>query len=225
MRITVVEDNKSVAQGIAYRLEDAGHAVDQIADGAQADAILRGDWGDLLILDVTLPGLSGLEILRRLRDRGDARPVIVLTALSDTHDRVAGLDAGADDYLIKPFEMAELEARVRALSRRSERPIRTELTFGPLRLDPGARTAHAHDTALDLPRRELALLEALIRADGRIVSRADLIAQVYGTGADVEDSAVEAHISRLRKRLRPLGCTIKVQRGLGYRLTAEAERP
>lgn len=220
MRITVVEDNKSVAQGIAYRLEDAGHAVDQIADGAQADAMLRGDWGDLLILDVTLPGLTGLEILRRLRARADTRPVILLTALSDTTDRVAGLDAGADDYLVKPFEMAELEARVRALSRRSDRPIRAELTFGPLRLDPAARTASTEDGPLDLPRRELALLEALIRADGRIVSRADLIAQVYGTGADVEDSAVEAHISRLRKRLKPLGCAIKVQRGLGYRLEA-----
>ena len=222
MRITIVEDNESVARGIAYRLQDAGHAVDVIADGAHAEAALRGDWGDLLILDVTLPGLDGLSVLRALRARGDARPVILLTALAETGDRVAGLDAGADDYLVKPFEMAELEARVRALGRRSDRPIRAELVFGPLRLDPAARSATAGGVALDLPRRELSLLEALIRAKGRTVPRGDLIEQVYGTGADVEDSAVESHASRLRKRLKPHGVTIRVRRGLGYQL-AEAD--
>ncbi len=218
MRIAIVEDNESVAKGIAYRLEDRGHATDLIHDGADADAFLQSDANDLVVLDINLPHLDGLSVLRNLRARGDARPVLLLTAQGDVEARVTGLDAGADDYLTKPFDMDELEARIRALLRRRGQDIETVLTFGPLRLDVQSRSVAAQDAALDLPRRELSVIEALMRADGRVVAKSDLIEQVYGTGADVEDSAIEVHVSRLRKRLRAHGVDIRAQRGLGYRL-------
>ena len=218
MRIAIVEDNKSVAKGISYRLEDRGHATDLIHDGSDADQFLQSDSNDIIILDVNLPHLDGLSVLRNLRARGDGRPVLLLTARSEVDARVAGLDAGADDYLTKPFDMDELEARIRALSRRVSQPIVTGHQFGALVFDTQARSLLAGEAVLDLPRREIALIDALMSAAGRIVAKADLIEQVYGTGADVEDSAIEVHVSRLRKRLRPHGVDIRVQRGLGYRL-------
>ena len=218
MRIAIVEDNESVAKGIAYRLEDRGHATDLIHDGAAADTFLQGDANDLVVLDINLPHLDGLSILRNLRARGDARPVLLLTAQGDVEARVTGLDAGADDYLTKPFDMDELEARIRALLRRRAQDIETALAFGPLRLDAQSRSVRAGDTPLDLPRRELSVIEALMRSDGRVLAKSDLIEQVYGTGADVEESAIEVHVSRLRKRLRSHGVDIRAQRGLGYRL-------
>ncbi|MEL6564693.1 MAG: response regulator transcription factor [Pseudomonadota bacterium] len=218
MRIAIVEDNESVAKGIAYRLEDRGHATDLIHDGVDADAFLQGDANDLVVLDINLPHLDGLSVLRNLRARGDARPVLLLTAQGDVAARVTGLDAGADDYLTKPFDMDELEARIRALLRRRGQEIETTLAFGPLRFAVQTRTVTTGGAALDLPRRELSVIEALMRADGRVLAKAELIEQVYGTGADVEDSAIEVHVSRLRKRLRSHGVDIRAQRGLGYRL-------
>ncbi|MEO0502688.1 MAG: response regulator transcription factor [Pseudomonadota bacterium] len=218
MRIAIVEDNESVAKGIAYRLEDRGHATDLIHDGAAADTFLQGDANDLVVLDINLPHLDGLSILRNLRARGDARPVLLLTAQGDVEARVTGLDAGADDYLTKPFDMDELEARIRALLRRRAQDIETALAFGPLRLEVQSRSVRAGDVPLDLPRRELSVIEALMRSDGRVLAKSDLIEQVYGTGADVEESAIEVHVSRLRKRLRSHGVDIRAQRGLGYRL-------
>ena len=218
MRIAIVEDNESVAKGIAYRLEDRGHATDLLHDGAAADAFLRDDANDLVVLDINLPGLDGLEVLRNLRARGDMRPVLLLTARGEIDARVAGLDAGADDYLTKPFDMEELEARIRALLRRRGQEIETGLTFGPLTLDTGTRSAMAANVMLELPRRELSVLEALMRAQGRVLSKQDLIEHVYGTGADVEESAIEVHVSRLRKRVKAYGVYIRAQRGLGYRL-------
>ena len=221
MRIVLVEDNEGLAKGIAYRMEDAGHAVDVLSDGLQADDYLRGDGGDVVILDVNLPGLDGLSVLRGMRARGDARPVILLTARAGLGDRVAGLDAGADDYLVKPFEMAELEARVRALARRP-REMRERLALGPLALDIGARQVELAGEPVEIPRREVSILEALMGASGRTVPKGELIEQVYGVGADIDESAVEGHISRLRKRLRPHGIAITVRRGLGYAI-AEGE--
>lgn len=223
MRIALVEDNESLAAGIAYRLQDLGHSVDRLVDGEHADAHLRDDGADLVILDINLPGLDGLTILTRLRDRGDGRPVLLLTARGDTGDLVRGLDAGADDYLIKPFEMAELEARVRALSRRGQTALRNKLSFGPLTLDQGARQVEIDGIPQQFPRREISLLERLLSATGRTVPKSALLDHTYGTGADVEEAAIEAHISRLRKRLRPYGIAIQVQRGLGYRLTLETK--
>lgn len=221
MRIVLVEDNSGLAKGIAYRMQDAGHAVDIVPDGLQADDFLRNGGGDLVILDINLPGLDGLSILRNMRGRGDDRPVILLTARSGTDERVRGLDSGADDYLVKPFEMAELEARVRALSRRKDHALRDTLEFGPLVLDLGARQVEIGGVPLAMPRREVSVLELLLSANGRIVPKIDLLEHVYGVGADAEESAVEVHVSRLRKRLKPHGLRIVVQRGLGYAIARD----
>lgn len=220
MRIAIVEDNESVAKGIAYVLRDTGHAVDLLHDGAEADAFLRDDGGDLLVLDINLPTLSGLEILRNLRARGDSRPVLILTARFETAERIAGLDAGADDYLVKPFEMAELEARIRALARRRDVPMIQRLTIGALTFDPDARQVSGPDGPLDLPRRELSVFETMIQMQGRTVSKSQLLDQVYGVGVDIEEQVVEVYVSRLRKRLKPYAVEIRVRRGLGYQMQA-----
>ena len=221
MRITLVEDNTSLAKGITYRLEDVGHAVDVLGCGAAAEAYLKTDTSDLIILDINLPGLDGLTLLKGLRARGDSRPVILLTARAETKDRVLGLDAGADDYLIKPFEMAELEARVRALLRRRAIPQRQVEMLGPLTFDVAGRQLTCGGSEIDVPRREMSILECLSAASGRLVSKTMLLDHAYGTGADVEDTVIEVYISRLRRRLKPYGVQIKTQRGLGYQLVVE----
>ncbi|MCG6902384.1 MAG: response regulator transcription factor [Rhodobacter sp.] len=223
MRIVVVEDNESVAKGIAYRLNDVGHSVDLIDDGDVADLHLRDDGSDIVILDINLPGMDGLSILSNMRARGDQRPVILLTAKSELEDRVRGLDAGADDYLVKPFEMDELEARIRALSRRKPRQLRDALSLGALSLDLGARQVFVEGVALDIPRREVSVLEALLSANGRVVSRSELLDHIYGIGSDIEPRAIEAHVSRLRKRLGAYGYAIRVHRGVGYSLTEPSQ--
>lgn len=222
MRIILVEDNASLARGITYRLQDAGHAVDVLDDGDVADSYLRADQADLVILDINLPRRDGIAVLKGMRARGDDRPVLLLSARADTADRVRGLDAGADDYLAKPFEMVELEARIRALSRRKPMPFRKVLTLGPLVLDLDARQVAISGEPVAIPRREISILEALMAANGRNVSKANLLEHTYGTGTDIEEAAIEAHISRLRKRLKPYTITIVVQRGLGYAIAANA---
>lgn len=221
LRIILVEDNESLAKGISYRMEDIGHAVDVLDDGLSADEYLRSSGGDVVILDINLPGLDGLSILRNMRARGDERPVIMLTARADIQERVAGLDMGADDYLVKPFEMEELEARIRALARRKPRELRNRLELGPVALDLDARQLAIDDQPVPIPRREISVLELLLTAQGRTVSKQDLLDHTYGVGSDIEESAIEVHVSRLRKRLRPHGLTITVQRGLGYALIEE----
>lgn len=218
MRIAVIEDNRSLRKGISYRLEDDGHAVDQLSDGTEADLFLSHESGDLIILDINLPGLSGLEILTNLRSRNDPRPVILLTARSTTADRVAGLDAGADDYLVKPFAMDELAARVRALARRKEVAPQKALALGRLVLSLEPLGLTAEGQALDVPRRELTLLEVLARADGAAVSKERLLDQVYGAGSETDEKVVEVYVSRLRKRLRAFDIEIRVSRGIGYSL-------
>jgi two-component system OmpR family response regulator len=216
MRIAIIEDNESVAKGIAYRMQDRGHATDILNDGLAADDFLRSDGNEIIILDINLPGTDGITILKRMRARGDHRPVLLLTARSATVARVSGLDAGADDYLVKPFEMDELEARIRALSRRVPQKVATDYTMGGLRYVPDERKVTIHGQAMELPRRELSLLDALMRARNGVRSKAQLLDTLYGTGADVGESAVEAHISRLRKKLAPAGVEIKAQRNIGY---------
>ena len=218
MRIAIVEDNINVAKGIAYRLQDRGHATDILHDGIEADAFLRRDGNDLIVLDIKLPSMDGITILRNLRARGDQRPVLLLTANNDSSSLVAGLDAGADDYLTKPFEMEVLEARLRALGRRKATALKVELRFGDLAFNISSWVITCGDQKLEMPRRERALLEILMSSIGRNVPKSALLEHLYGTGADVEDSAVEVNISRLRKRLVPLGFEIRVQRGLGYQL-------
>lgn len=221
MRIVIVEDNVSVAKGIAYVLQDTGHAIDLIHDGMQADTFLQNDGADLVVLDINLPGKNGIEVLQNMRLRGDRRPVLLLTARSSTSERIEGLDAGADDYLVKPFEMPELEARIRALSRRRESPVIHTVSIGPLSFDPESRHLSGPDGEIDLPRREMSVFETLAMAQGRTISKSQLLDSVYGTGTDVEDTVVEVYVSRLRKRLKPFGLGIKVRRGLGYQLQVE----
>ncbi|MEM7198162.1 MAG: response regulator transcription factor, partial [Pseudomonadota bacterium] len=169
-------------------------------------------------LDINLPGKSGLEILQNLRARDNGMPVILLSARTQTADRVSGLDMGADDYLIKPFEMKELEARIRALSRRRDLIYAPIETLGPLRFNRTFRNLTIRGETIALPRRELAALECLLERHGTIISKNTLLDHIYGVGSDINDVAVEPHISRLRNRLKPYGVEIKSARGLGYML-------
>ncbi len=220
MRIVVVEDNLSVAKGIRYHLQDAGHAVDLFHNGAEAAAFLSSDTADMVVLDISLPEKDGLTVLREMRLRGDDRPVLLLTARSETADKVAGLDAGADDYLSKPFEMAEFNARIRALSRRVAEQPKASRSIGQLQFELTSRMIHGPDGPLDIPRREVALFERLLLAEGRLVTKQRLLDSLYGTGADVDEPVVEVYVSRLRKRLQPYGVLITVKRGLGYMMQA-----
>jgi two-component system OmpR family response regulator len=220
MRIVIVEDNETLAKAIAYRLRDRGHGADILHDGGEADLFLARESADLIVLDINLPAKSGLDILRALRARGDTAPVILLTARSGLEDRVAGLDLGADDYLVKPFEMDELEARIRALSRRKNLEYGALETIGDLVFDRAARQLSASGAPIVLARKELAIFECLLERRGRIVSKSLLTDHVYGVGADVEETVVEPHVSRLRRRLAGHGVAIKTARGLGYMLEA-----
>lgn len=216
MRIALVEDNEMLADGIAKALGDEGHGVDLLQDGDQADDYLKSDSVDLVILDLALPGLDGLEVLKRLRQRGDATPVLVLTARGDLGDRIKGLDVGADDYLVKPFEMAELEARVRALLRRASARDSLEIALRRLRYDRAARRAFVDEAEIRLPMKELSLLECLLDRQGQIVSKETIADHLYGAGSDVDVKVIELYIHRLRKRLLPADVRIRTVRGLGY---------
>ncbi|WP_116133118.1 response regulator transcription factor [Tropicimonas sp. IMCC34043] len=218
MRIVLIEDNERLAKGIENSLRDQGHAVDWLSDGAEASRFLEAEGADIAIIDVNLPGLSGFEMVRALRKRGSTIPVIMLTARAELDDRVEGLDSGADDYLVKPFEMAELTARIRALSRRRSDIQTGAQDVGQLRFDRIARTVTGPDGAVDLPRRELALFECLVEHSGRIVSKDRISDTLYGVGSEVEANAVELLVSRLRRKLTGTGVTIRTARGLGYLL-------
>ena len=218
MRIVLVEDNEALAKGVAHCLRDAGHAVDMIANGGTADAFLSSEGADLVILDVTLPEMDGIEILRRMRRREDVTPVILLTARAAVENRVEGLDAGADDYLVKPFEMAELEARVRALLRRPGDAVAEAIRIGALDYAPKTNELAHEGAPLELPRKERAVFECLFRHRSRLASKSVLLDHVYGVGTEVEDKVIEVLVSRLRKRLAPYGLRIRTARGLGYRL-------
>ncbi|WP_252508740.1 response regulator transcription factor [Magnetospira sp. QH-2] len=219
----IIEDNKSLATGIAHRFRDHGHAIDLLHDGQEGDTFLSREGADLVILDINLPGMNGMDILRRMRERNDLTPVLMLTARTDISDRVQGLDAGADDYLIKPFEMDELEARVRALCRRRGAARSTAQAIGTLSFDIAARILRSGEEVLDLRRRELAAFECLFERRGRLVPKSLLLDQMYGIGADVDEKVVEVTISRLRKKLAGHRVKIKAARGLGY-LMEDADR-
>lgn len=216
MRIAIVEDNAALANGIAHQMCDDGHSVNVIGDGELALDFLLQDGADLVILDVNLPGKDGFEVLRSLRKSGNQVPIILLTARGDLQDRVAGLNAGADDYLIKPFEMEELQARIRALLRRKPLADSDFVAFGALSYDRAGRRLIAQDHDIDLPRRELAVFECLFDRPNQIVSKTVLADHLYGVGAEVEERVVEVYVSRLRKKLAPYDISIKAARGLGY---------
>ncbi len=216
VRIVLIEDNAILARALIQALQEAGHAVDWLEDGQDADRFLAQTGADLAILDVNLPSLGGLEVLRRLRARGDTYPVLMLTAQGQVQDRVAGLDAGADDYLVKPFEISELHARLRALARRPSEARRDIETIGAVSFDRAARSLSGHDGVISLSRRELSLFEAFADNPGRVLSKEQLGERIYGVGADIDANAVELLVSRLRRKLDGHGLTIRTLRGLGY---------
>ena len=215
MRILIAEDDAIIADGLARSLRQGGYAVDWAPNGLEADAALMTVVYDLLILDLGLPKLAGLEVLTRLRGRGAAVPVLILTALDGTGDRVKGLDLGADDYMVKPFELAELEARVRALTRRSAGTAPT-IQCGQLTYDQVGRVAQIEGQALDLSAREIGLLEVLLTRMGRLVSKDQLVDHLCGWGEEVSHNAIEVYVHRLRKKLEAGGVKIATVRGLGY---------
>jgi two-component system OmpR family response regulator len=220
MRILVAEDDAVLADGLRHALRQAGYAVDCVNSGPEADGAVASGTFDLLILDLGLPKMGGLEVLRRLRARQSHLPVLILTAMDAVNDRVRGLDLGADDYLAKPFVLAELEARVRALTRRgqSSSPL---LYHGTLSYDTVGKVARVEGVAIELSAREHALLEILLQRPGSMVSKEHLVDHVCEWGEEVSTNAIEVYIHRLRKKLERGGVKIVTVRGLGYCL----ERP
>jgi len=214
MRILLAEDDPLLGDGLMVGLRQAGHAVDWVKDGMAADLALSSESFDLLVLDLGLPRLAGLEVLRRLRGRQQALPVLILTARDATTDKIAGLDAGADDYLIKPIDLDELAARVRALARRAAGNALPQIRIGDLALDPAARTASLDDTPVDLSAREYSLLLALAENAGRVMTRAQLEGSLYGWRDEPDSNAIEVHIHHLRRKLGAE--RIKTLRGIGY---------
>ncbi|WP_068635818.1 response regulator [Thauera butanivorans] len=220
MRLLLVEDHTELAEWVRRTLCQAGYVVDVLERGDHADLALRTQSYDLVILDLSLPGMDGLDVLRRLRERqqGPPTPVLVLTARGATEDRVCGLNLGADDYLAKPFDFAELEARIKALLRRSGNLV-PMVRIGRLKFDTTARLAWVDGRTLALTPRELAVLEVLLSRSGRPVAREALFEKVFDFDADARVEAIEIYISRLRKKLEGSGVAISTLRGLGYLLT------
>jgi two-component system OmpR family response regulator len=221
MRILIVEDDPILADGLTHALRRSGFAVDRVGDGAAADAALATQSFDLVILDLELPRLGGLEVLRRLRARQGKAVVLILTAQDGVEDRVKGLDCGADDYLTKPFELAELEARVRALGRRSASAGQTLASCGLLSYDSQARQALVAGERLDLTARELRLLEIFMGRVGRIVNKTQIVDHLCEWGEEVSENAIEVYVHRLRRKLEPAQVRIATVRGLGYCLEAQ----
>ena len=220
MRILIAEDDTTLAYGLQCTLRKSGYAVDWVKDGDEADAGLEAGGFDLLILDIRLPKLSGLEVLKRLRARNSRVPVLLLTALDSVTDRVRGLDAGADDYLAKPFQLDELNARVRALIRRGMSGAPTLIKHGRLCFDQVGRVAQLDGERLDLSARELSLLELLLQRPGRLVHKAQLVEHLCEWDEAVSSNAIEVYVHRLRRKLEPAGVTISTVRGVGYCLDA-----
>jgi two-component system OmpR family response regulator/two-component system response regulator QseB len=216
MRILLVEDDLSLGEGIRTALRRGAFAVDWVQDGASGLLALRGGGFDLVVLDLGLPRMDGIEVIRQLRTTGDPVPVLVLSARERPADRTLGLDVGADDYLGKPFDTAELLARVRALIRRSAGRANPTLESGPLRLDPATLTATWKGRPVDLTRREFALLRVLMEQRGRPMARDAIQRHLYGWDADVASNAVDVHVHQLRRKLEP--GIIRTVRGLGYAL-------
>jgi two-component system OmpR family response regulator len=216
MRILIAEDDQVLADGLLRALRAAGYAVDQVASGSEADAALASHEFDMVILDLGLPKLHGFEVLRKLRGRGLAMPVLILTAADSVEQRVKGLDLGADDYMAKPFSLAELEARVRALTRRGLGTATNLIKHGPLTFDATGRVAYIDEQMIELSAREISLLEVLLQRAGRLVSKDQLVERLCQWGDEVSTNAIEVYIHRLRKKIEQGPIRIATVRGLGY---------
>src|SRR5476649_1876043 len=210
MRILLAEDDSVLADGLTRSLRQSGYAIDCVSNGQEADTALSTQEFDLLILDLGLPKLSGLEVLRRLRARASLLPVLILTAADSIEQRVNGLDLGADDYMAKPFALSELEARVR---------------HGPLSYDQVGRSAYINEQMLELSARELGLLEILLARSGRLVSKEQLVDHLCEWGEEVSNNAIEVYVHRLRKKIEVGGVRIATVRGLGYCLEKYSDAP
>jgi DNA-binding response OmpR family regulator len=215
-RILLIEDDPALARGLAAALKDWGYSVDVAPDGECALEMAADEPYALITLDLGLPDMSGFDVLSRLRERGSIIPVLILTARDAVEDRVRGLDFGGDDYLLKPFEPSELEARLRALLRRSRGEASSEVTIGQLVVDSSRGVARVGDRVLELRRREWAVLERLIARTGKVVSKERLTSEVFGFDEPVAPNAIEVYIARLRRKLEPDGPAIRTMRRLGY---------
>lgn len=214
MRILLVEDDALLGDAIQAGLKQSGHAVDWVRDGVLADQALATQSYDAAVLDLGLPRLTGIDVLRRLRARKNALPVLILTARDTVEDRIGGLDSGADDYLVKPFDLGELAARLRALLRRAGGTAAPALQVQDVLLDPAAHQVRWQGRDIDLSAREFEVLQALMLSAGKVLSRAQLEEKMYAWGDEVESNAVEVHVHHLRRKLYPE--LIETVRGVGY---------
>jgi len=222
MRVLVIEDDTTLGHALQEFLADQGYAVDWLTDGGKVLGALAGQPYDLLLLDLNLPDMSGLDVLRQLRQDGIQVPVLILTARDGIDDRVDGLDAGADDYVTKPFDLPELAARVRAFARRRTGQAQPLIEVGPLVFDTVGREVRANGERLQLSVRELSVLEMLMARVGRVVTKRQIVNSLSAWDADFSENAVEVYVYRLRKRLEGTGATIQTVRGFGYLLDVES---
>ena len=218
MRILISEDDAALAEALRFALKQSGFAVDWVSNGLDADEALKGAEFGLLILDLGLPKIDGLEVLRRLRRRNSTLPVLILSGREQPEEKVAGLDLGADAYLVKPFSVNELQARVRALLRRCHGVATPVLTYRELSFDPATRTASISGHALQLSLHELSVLEVLVRRFGRPVSKEQLVEQIYTYDKEVSHNAIEVYVHRLRKKIGTTGLLVRTHYGRGYAL-------
>lgn len=214
MKILLIEDDRMIGEAMIAALRQAGYAVDWVRDGHQADTALRAPAYDAVLLDLGLPGIDGLTLLRALRAQGNRVPVLIVTARDAVKSRIDGLDAGADDYLLKPFDADEMLARLRALIRRSAGRAEPVYAFGDVIVDTVARKVELRGAAVALSGREWAVLEPLVARPGHILSRAQLEEKLYGWGEEISSNTVEVHIHKLRRKLG--AALIRNIRGLGY---------
>jgi two-component system OmpR family response regulator/two-component system response regulator QseB len=220
MRILLVEDDKLLGDGVQAGLAQSGFNVDWVRDGVAAELALKtGEYAGV-VLDLGLPRLSGLELLERLRRGGDKVPVLILTARDRVEDRIKGLDGGADDYVVKPFDLHEVAARLRALIRRASGEAAPNLRVGEIELDPAARSVSFRGRPVELSLREFALLQELMLNAGRVLSREQLAQRLYAWGEEIESNAIEVHVHHLRRKLAPE--LFRTVRGVGYLMPREA---
>jgi DNA-binding response OmpR family regulator len=220
MRVLLVEDDRALSLGIQHALEREGWRVDALADGEQAAGVGLLGQHDMAVLDLGLPRRSGMDVLRAWRARGVRLPVLLLTARDQLADRVAGLDAGADDYLVKPFDLPELLARLRALRRRAAGRLEEKLRLGPLEMDLTDPELRWNGERVPMSPRELALTELLMQKAGRVVTKESIVARLSSWESDFSENSVEVYVHRLRKRFADLGVVIKTVRGFGYVMEA-----
>lgn len=226
MRILLVEDDLALHRALMTLLVQSGYAVDGVHDGASAEALIAAENFDLVILDLNLPQMDGLDVLRAMRKTqrvgASAAAVMILTARGASEDRVRGLDLGADDYLAKPFDVREFEARVRSLLRRQAGLRSASVTLGALTLDLNTRQFSAAGSAVEIPPRERALLEMLIMRAGKVVTKEAIVQSLTALDDILSDNAIEQYVSRLRRRITPLGLELRTVRGIGYLLDKAA---